>query len=115
MRVDRPDESTAGGHVAVRQVELDRDTGHLLVRHDEVETCVTPDQENGRLGPMEPVDGAEEADGAGHQVGWDLRQRVVEKLLAFRQVGDPADLRLAQPEEASLPEVEPVASDDEGW
>jgi hypothetical protein len=34
--------------------------------------------------------------------------------VAVRQVGDAPDLRLAQPEQASLAQVEPVASDDEG-
>jgi hypothetical protein len=88
MRVDRPDEPAAGRHVAVRQIELDRDARYLLGRHDEVETCVAPDQEDCGLGPVEPVDGPEEADRACHQVGLDLWQRVVEKL--------PASLRTRQ-------------------
>ena len=115
MAVHRADEPPSGRHIAGRQVKGDRDTRHLLGRDDEVEDTVAPDQETERLGPLEPVDGAEEADRTSHQVRRDLRQRVVDELLAFRQVGDPADLRLAQPEEASLPQVEPVASDDERW
>ena len=114
VAVHRSDDPPSGRHVAVPDVERDRDRGDLLGRNDEVEHPVAPDQQDRGLGPVEPVDGPEEADDASHQVRGDPWQRVVDELRARRQVGDAPDLRLAHPQERALPEIEPVAGDDEG-